>query len=480
MAEPRDTTQGKPPLIFFLATQLRCDVLGPYGGELGVTPHLDVLARHGAVFDRHFTTCPQGVPARASILTGLSPFRHGAVINGWTRHEVPFGTLCGGRSLFPRDLVDAGYRVVHVGIQHVRCDPPLHEQLPGVEFVGPENVAAYHESLRERGLMVSDVHQLRDPVVDMDNGRPIVFSGYSPRASVFPLREPLFLDRVIADAAARVIAEHDRVDDPRPLALLVHFWLAHPPLWAPRKLIERFDYTAFDLPPTVGQWIAKTPVNVLANLCGQLGAHVSEAQWREAWIVYLAMVQLLDDCIGQVLRAVEHAGWFERSVIAMTADHGEMLGSRGLYQKMCLYDPAVRVPLILKLPGDGGRKPVYDLTSHADVAATLLDACGVDHAFPGSLVNLARGLPPEAPREAVFAAYDGNAGRGFQQRMVRTATHKLVWHVTEEWELFDLVDDAREGRNLAGRAEHAAVQQHLSQVLAAWREREGDPLLIGP
>src|SRR5690606_31612048 len=138
-------------------------------------------------FDRHFTPAPQGSPARASILTGLSPFEHGVVINGWTRREAPFGILRGRRSLFPQRLVDVGYRVVHVGVQPLRCDPPLPQRLPDVEFVGPDSAGSYHAALRERGLMLGDMHRMRDPVIDYDDGRPFIFSGYGPRAGVFPL-----------------------------------------------------------------------------------------------------------------------------------------------------------------------------------------------------------------------------------------------------------------------------------------------------
>ncbi|MCC6683237.1 MAG: sulfatase-like hydrolase/transferase [Phycisphaeraceae bacterium] len=465
-------SQSKPPLLLLLATQLRADVLG----GLARTPHLDVLSRYATVFHRHFTNCPQGMPARASIYSGTEPFRHGVLINGWTRDEMPYATLPPEVPLFQQKLVEAGYRVVHVGIPHLRSDPPLPEKLPGVEFVGPASVGQYHEALRQRGLMLGDLNAMRDPVLDYDNAKPLIFSAASSRVGVFPLREELFLDRLIAQQAAQMISGY--VDE-RPLALLCHFWLAHPPLWAPRKWLEMYDPETIELPPTVGKWLSGSPVNSLANIPGQLGAHVSEQGWRQAWAAYLGMVALLDDCMGQVLRALERRGWFEQAAIVFTADHGEMLGSRGMFQKMCLYDPAVRVPLIVKPPGPGSARQVTELTSHSDLAAAMLQFCDVPTPAGSNLAAMAAGKSSGGGTSGgeVFASYDGNAGRGYQQRMVRSATHKLIWHVTGEWELYDLIEDPHETQNLFGHGSMSAVQHYLQEQLAQWRRSAGDPLL---
>lgn len=463
-------------LLFLLAEQIRTDVLGAYGDRQCPTPRLDILAQRSAIFDRHYTPCPLTIPARASLMTGLYPRQHGCLINGWLESERPFATLRPGLDLLPWRLLEAGYRVVHVGVQHVRATPDLHLQLPGVEFIGPPGPAEYHHELEQRGLMLGDRSHFRDPVIDYEQGRPIIFSASAPRPSVFPLREDLCYDEVISREMVRVIETHT---GEKPLALFAMFGLAHPPLWSPRAFAQMIDPAAVELPATVGRLFTGMPPLQLANIPGQLGAHLTIDQWRQVWAAYLGMIALLDRCVGRVLAAADHVGMLDESMVVFTSGHGEMLGSHRLYGKMCLYEEACRVPLMIKMPGQTRGRRVTELTQHMDVTATLLEAAGAGEILssPGhSLAGLAQGQPTPSSdlRKAVFAGYDGNGGRGFAHRMVRTPTHKFIHNIGDRAELYDLVEDPREVVNLAGRESGAAVEPGLRAMLNAWMEEMGD------
>ncbi|MCX5658838.1 MAG: sulfatase-like hydrolase/transferase [Planctomycetota bacterium] len=463
-----------PHLLFLLAEQIRFDVLGAYGDKQCPTPRLDTLAQRSAIFDRHFTPCPLTIPARASLMTGLHPRQHGSIINGWIENEKPFATLRPGLDLLPLRLLEAGYRVVHVGVQHVRAKPEFHAQLPGVEFVGPPGPAEYHHELEQRGLMLGDRSLFRDPVIDYDQGRPVVFSSSAPRPSVFPLREDLHYDELISREMARIIQTHA---SDKPLALFGMFGLAHPPMWSPRAFASMIDPAGVELPGTVGRLFSGMPAMQLANIPGQLGAHLSLDQWKQVWAAYMGMIALLDRCVGRVLAAADYAGILDSSITVFTSGHGEMLGSHRLYGKMCLYEEACRVPLMIKLPGQTRGRRVTDLTQHMDLTATLLEAGGavpIAASSGQSLIDLAHGRPTPDPRQAVFAAYDGNGGRGFAHRMVRTATHKLIHNINDRAELYDLMEDPREIVNLSGKETVKAVEPGLREMLNRWMDEMGD------
>ncbi len=470
----------KPHIIYLMADQLRNDVLGASGlsrlftGKApDLTPMLDRLAARSTWFDRHFTPCPLCVPARSSIMTGLHTHQHGAIINGWLPHERDHGMLRPDLPLLPQTLADAGYRTVHVGVQHVRAQPGFVERQPGVKFVGPLGNSEHRAELQKRGLRLDDPAPYRDPVVEYDRGKPVVFMGTNPSVGIFPLVEDLFYDCQLTDKMVRAIAEHRG----GPLALFGMFWLPHPPLVAPRQWAELVDMAQLKLPATVGRWFGGTPALQLANFPGQVGAHVTMAQWQQAWAVYLGMVALLDKCIGRVLAALDHAGMLDDSLVIFTSDHGEMLGSHRLFQKMCCYEEAVRVPAIVKPPGKTSARRVSELTHHLDLTATMLDAAGATP-LPGcggsSLMGLTNGQQQRNDRPHVFAAYDGNAGRAFRHRMARSRSHKLIHNIGDAPELYDLVEDPRETINLAHKPEHRAVLRELRAALNQWMDHTGD------
>ena len=424
----------KPHLILILADQLRFDMLGAYGDQQTPTPKLDLLAQRSTVFQRHFTPCPLCVPARSSLMTGLPPHRHGAYINGWFDAEEPYGTVRDGLPLLPQRLADAGYRVVHAGVQHVRTKPTFVDRQPDVEFLEPMSSGAWRKGLDQRGLMYGDMNALKAPVVDWCESQSVVTRASTARTATFPLREDLFFDCMLTDRICGSIKSHRGRTDDRPLALFANLWLPHPPLWAPRQWAELIDPDDVRLPPTVGQWFEGMPAAQLQNIPGQLGANVSMDDWRRAWAMTMGMVALLDQCVGRILATLDKRGMLDDATVVFSSDHGEMLGSHGLYQKMCLYEEAVRVPLLIKMPGQRGSQVVGEPTTHLDLPATLTTLAGAEPLATESdgggrsLHTLAQtGELDGEQRQYVFASYDGNAGRGFQQRMAPLA-HAQAHH----------------------------------------------------
>ena len=217
----------------------------------------------------------------------------------------------------------------------------------------------------------------------------------------------------------------------------------------------------------------------LANTTGQLGSHVPIEHWAHVWAMYMGMTSMLDDCVGRIVTALKEAGLFEDTLLVFTSDHGEMLGSHRLFQKMCLYEESVRVPLLVKTPGQKSPRRVTEMTDHLDLTAALLQQAGSDPITDStgkSLLPLAHGQPNNRPRKSVFSAYDGSSGCGFAHRMVRTSTHKFIHNIGDKSELYDMIEDPHETRNYANHPKVAPLQNKLANLLNGWMDQLDDPL----
>jgi len=467
----------RPHVIVLLADQLRRDVLGCYGGDHGATPSLDALAGESVRLGGHTINCPLCVPSRLSMLTGLHPHVHGAIVNGWDEQERPYGT-CRGLPTLYEALAEGGYNVEHVGVDHLRCDPPLGQRHERIRFSGRRG--RHEDWLKQRGVEV-DLSACRSPCVDYVEGRPVTRFYTNPTTAVWPGSAEEFFDAWLADRMVEVI---DGADPAEPLALMGNFWLPHCPLSCPEPYYSMYDPAEMRLPETVGEWCQGHSPMHLINLPGHVAAGTTMDGWRRAWAVYLGMVRLLDECLGRVIGALKRGGLWDDALVIFGVDHGEMLGVHRMFQKMCMYEDAVRVPMLIKPPG-GGAGVRQQLTQHLDLAATICDYCDLP-------TSLQAGLPvmppssgssfreiiedPAAPgREEVFVEFNGNSGRSFQQRAIVTPAHKYIYNHGYEPELYDLHNDPDEVQNLC-QAEAAPPPEagRLRQRLRAWMIETND------
>jgi choline-sulfatase len=193
---------------------------------------------------------------------------------------------------------------------------------------------------------------------------------------------------------------------------------------------------------------------------------LSEEQVRLATACYWALVSHLDFQVGRLLDAIDGSRLRENTVVAYTSDHGEMAGHHGIWQKQCFYEPAVRVPLLLRLPEhqDGRRRParVPGDVSLVDLLPTLREFAGlpVEPDLPGR--SLCRG--PDLPPRPAFAEYhaQGMVDGGF---MLKRGRHKYCAYVGHRPQLFDLVADPWERTDLSGDPAYAGLLAELAGQL---------------
>ena len=187
------------------------------------------------------------------------------------------------------------------------------------------------------------------------------------------------------------------------------------------------------------------------------------------------MVSYVDEKVGQLMTILQETGLDENTLVVFTADHGEMLGERGMWYKMTLFDGATRIPFIVAGPDVDRGARVEQPVSLVDLAPTLLDVgcvptTSLAQQMDGqSLVGVFGGAAPAA--RDVYAEYTAE-GAISPCLMIRRDNMKYIWAEPDPPQLFDLAADPHEVDNLAGSAAHAAIEVALQKTLhAVWDDR---------
>jgi len=462
----------KPNVLLITADQLRYDCVG-YSGQRPVrTPHLDALAATGTAFRHAYSVLPVCSPARQSLLHGRRPEAFGALWN--YSGALPVGALPPDAWTWSRALADAGYASAYIGKWGV--NPSFGPAAYGYGAYVPESD---YRAFAEK----------KYPNVAYCNGyfgerNPIPFEDAEPH---------WFADRAI-EAMERL-----RQGD-APWHVALHLAEPHLPCRPSAPFVDEFDPADIPEWPGFRETFERKPYIQRQQLYSWGVERFGWDDWAPVVARYYAVISQLDDAVGKVLRALDALGEAERTIVIFTADHGDMCGSHGMMDKhYILYDDVVRVPLIVRLPGEkdhaAGSWPsgaVRDefVYNFLDLAPTLLELLGLGLPDGGkehegsvgwlhgeSLMPLLAGRRPDGWRDAVVSTYNGQQFGLYTQRMIRTARWKYVWNTTDIDELYDLADDPGELRNLIGHKEYGELIGELRRKLYDVLAADGDALV---
>ena len=484
----------RPPNLLFLFTdEQRADTMAAYGNARIQTPNLNRLAAQSVVFERAYVTQPVCTPSRASMLTGLYPHTNGCIEN-----NVP---LAADVPCLPEMLGQAGdveYATAYHGKWHLGDEIyPQHgfQEWRSIEDgyrkhygtdLDPEARSTYHQFLIEHGFLPAD-------------------GQYFSRAEATRLPEAFGKPAYLAREASRFIRENRD----RPFVLYVNFLEPHMPFFGPRD--DQHDPSQvtlpgnFDQPPTVDQPLK---ARLFQRAYYEQGhgdlALRNEADWRRMIANYWGLCSLVDTHVGTILETVEACGLDEQTIVVYTSDHGDMMGSHRLLAKCVMFEEAIWVPLLIRLPGQTTAKRVRAPVSQIDLVPTLLDLMGQpmpDQLQGQSLRPVLEGRT-DVPLGDVFIEWNGhNNGFGdilgavsVSEAMLRLASREeIVAAITDpvrtvitpegwkfnhsplgEHELYDLNQDPLETSNLVGREELRPQVQELIAKIRRWQEQTGD------
>jgi choline-sulfatase len=421
-------TPRPPNILLVVADQLVAAALPAYGNAVAHAPALTALGAAGTVFDAAYCASPLCAPARAAMLTGRLPSQTGVYDNA---SELP-----AGQPTIAHLLRAAGYGTALAGKMHFVGPDQLHgferrlttdvypsdfEWTPDWTLAAGERLAWYHNMASLRQTRVTDAAMQTD------------------------------YDDEVGFEAARHLRDIARLDENRPFFLTVSFTAPHDP-WEVRRahwdLYEGVDIggPAVDVLPRD----QADPHSIrLRDMYRADEDPLTAEQAATARRGYLAAISELDQRVGELLEVLDHTGLAGDTIVLFTADHGEMLGERGLWYKMSFFDGSARVPLLAAGPGIQTSR-IEAPVSHLDLAPTIAALAGVEPAgmeFSGvSLAAaLARGEEPPGEAAAEYLAEGVTA----PALMLRRGRFKYIRCGTDPEQLFDLDDDPLELRNLA-------------------------------
>ncbi len=449
LASPASAAE-RPNVLFIAVDDLRPD-LGAYGVTHARTPELDAFARTARIFTRHYVQVPTCGATRTALLRGRYPTVAAQVGNNGIRDTH---AEWGARSL-PALFRAAGYRTLSLGkISHYPgnrtgkhwAEGP--EELPGVW---------------ERSWVPVGPWTTPEGFMHGYAGGVARTPGKSPPFQIHDGPDEAFPDAwVAADAVATL---RQLAAEKKPWFFGVGFFKPHLPFAAPKRWHDLHPAGSIpDLPPAAA---AKPAWPSGWHASGEFRGNYGHAPGRDPDTdpdygrqlrrAYAGSVSYVDAQIGRVFAALRETGLDRNTVVVVWGDHGFLLGEHAIWGKHCLYEPALRAPLLVRTPDL--RQPgaaSSALVETVDIFPTLAELCGL--AAPADLDG--RSLRPQL---ADPAAPTAKAAHGFWSngdRTVRTDRWRLIADRTgTRLELFDLAGDPLETRNVA--ADHPAVVRDL-------------------
>ncbi len=466
-------TAERPNILFIMSDDHAAHALSCYGSKVNETPQLDRIAKEGVRFANAFVTNSICTPSRATILTGK--YSH---ING-----VPvFNRFDGSQQTVAKLLQAAGYYTGMIGKWHLGSDPTGFDRwiiLPG------QGVYFDPAFLTPAGQLTITGH-----CTEITGNLGIEFLETRPKDKPFFLMlhqkaphrpwEPDAKNKALF--AGRTIAEPATLFDDyatRPAALPENQQSVARDLTRRDLKME----PPADLPPGPKrqQWLGAKPMEVEISpgktLTGEALVHWKYQRYMQD---YLACVQGVDDSVGSVLDYLDKTGLSKNTVVFYTADNGFFLGDNGLFDKRFMYEPSLHVPLLVRGPGIHTGAVSDRFTLNNDYAPTFLELAGlpIPAEMQGrSLVPLLKGDAPADWRTSMYYRYYHDPGDHNTRAHygVRTATHKLIcfWK-KDAWELYDLVSDPTEQKNLINDPAQSAKIAELKLELTRLQKEFGD------
>lgn len=414
----------RPNIVVLMPDQFRGMDLGVMGNPDVQTPNMDDLASQGVLLENTFANCPVCCPARGTLLTGRYAHAHGVAVN-----DAP---LPNGEVTIAEILKEQGYRTGFVGKWHLEGG----KRLPGFVPPGPRRQGFDYWAAN---ICTHDYWNMQ---FFRDDPAPIDMPGYS--AETF------------TDEAIEFIAQ----DSEQPFCLYLQWGPPHNPYVAPPEYMNLYDPDGLTMRQN---WSPESSLDSRIDIAG-----------------YYSAITFIDNEVGRILNALEQSGRAEETIVLLTSDHGDMLGSQGKSLKRKPWEESIRVPGILRYPVavEAGQTASFPF-SHVDMVPTLLGLAGVA-AMPNmqGRDHSARltGSDKEAAPESVYLqSYTPTERNEFPPwRGIRTDRYTYARHEDRPWLLYDNESDPFQMRNLIGQPEHRDLEQELDSLTARFFEQTRD------
>jgi choline-sulfatase len=442
----------KPNILIIMVDQLNGTLFPDGPADWLHVPHLRALGARSTRFTKNYTASPLCAPARASFMSGQLPSR--------TRVYDNAAEFASDIPTFAHHLRSAGYQTCLSGKMH---------------FVGPDQLHGFEDRL------TTDIYpadfgwtpDYRKPGERIDwwyhNLGSVTGAGVAETTNQME-----YDDDVVHQATQklRALSRESDNENRRPWCLTVSMSHPHDPYVARRKYWDLYNdcrYLDPAFPPI--PFADQDPHSKrLHRACDSDAFTITPNHIRRARQGYFANISYVDDKVGELLAVLTATRMAKDTIIMFCSDHGDMLGMRGLWFKMSMYEGSSRVPLMIA----GAGLPIGRIdtpTSNLDICPTLCALAGIDISAIApwtdgqSLIPLAHGQPRQDPVAIEYAAEGSDA----PLVCLVADRYKIVHCPLDPVQLFDLAADPQERTNLATDPAHAATLHALmAQITTRW------------
>lgn len=454
---------GPPNILFLLTDQQRFDTLTE-----GVSPNLRRLAAQGAEFLHAYVSAPVCTPARSAILTGRSTWGHGLLAYGNGRVGNPYDRT------MPATLSALGYHTAVVGKNHFgRTDSGAlvaHGYQTLVMYDGLSGLSAEHDDYNiwfQQELPGEDPLRTGGLGWNTWGAAPYVFDEmYHPTS--WTGREAIELIRSFAS------------EGQAPFFLKVSFHRPHSPYDPPQRLLDITPALSTSPSISTDGWDEQYKYCDSRGNRDQWCGVVDDSELDLTRRAYLALVTHVDEWIGAILDALNETGFANNTFILFTSDHGDEQMDHYLWKKGYPYEGSTHVPMIVHWPDamdaviDVERgSTVSGVVEMRDIFPTFLDVSGGwiqgFEGFEGRPLTWLLRNETHAWRQFL----DLELGQFYigSWNAITDGRMKYIFHSWyREEQLFNLTEDPREQRDLAGVSDYGPE-------LALWRGRLVDQFL---
>ena len=450
MRVTNDRDHGKKNVLLVTVDHWPGDLLGCAGRPDILSPTLDALARCGVRFSSAYSTTPVCIPARRELMTGTCAKTHGDRGFSEMMDMPPLPTLA-------QTFRDNGYQAYGVGKIHV---------YPQRARIGFDDVLLNEESRR-----VNYPYEMRED----DYARYVARQGYPGTSDAHAMSNndyimrPWHLPEHLHQTSwtAREMCEYIiRRDPSRPSFWYCGFTAPHPPLVPPQTFLDMYDGADIGM-PGIADWAKDfDALPYCLKYYSSIFNIRTEKGIRRALKAFFALCTHIDYSLRSIIGTLREEKVLEDTIIAVTCDHGDMLGTHGLWAKNVFYEGSAKVPFIIVPTEDSGafEPDSVDgrLVELRDMMPTLLEMAGIP--VPDTVEGLSI-LDPGARRDHVYGELweDDRA-----TRMIRTEDYKLIYYALgNRFQLFDMKNDPGEMRDLSEDPAHAKALADLAGRLVS-------------
>ena len=418
----------QPNILLIMADQLAPHFTGAYGHKVVKTPHLDALAARGTRFDAAYCNSPLCAPSRFSFMSGRHITNIGAYDNA--------SEFAASIPTFAHYLKSLGYSTCLSGKMH---------------FVGPDQMHGFEQRVTT-DIYPSDFAWTPDwenPSARIDKWYHNM--GTVKQSGMAMASFQIDYDDEVEFAARRKLFDYAR-ESTKPWCMVASFIHPHDPYVARPQWWDLYSDADIDMPQNPMERDAQDPFG--GRVMDGIEAStipLSAQEVRRARRAYYANVSYFDSKIGALVQTVKEMGQLENTIIIVTADHGDMLGERGLWYKMNFFEHSARVPLIMAGP-DIQKQVVENPCSLVDLMPTLIEAGGGTDDIYGtpidgrSLLPLAQGQKVQGGEAISEYCAEMTAHPVF---MIRRGALKYIHCDSDPPQLYDVLNDPFEKVNLA-------------------------------